>query len=156
MTKKITMEMYLQGRDTAYPMDYEPYKTNARQIVDTMNKFLADHLGYIIISSGFRPARLNNSIAGAAKKSNHIKCLAIDIKDLAPFPLMKYVLKNLELASELGIYFEDFRATPSWVHCQIVPPGSGRRIFKPNSSDWLSPNKWSGDYEDKYNNEPNS
>ena len=65
-------------------------------------------------------------------------------------PLMEYVLKNLNLAQALGIYFEDFRATPSWVHMQIVPPNSGKRIYKPNSSDWLSPQKWTGIYDSKY------
>ena len=144
---KITIDQYLKGRDITFAKDYEPYKLNAIKTVETINKFLSNYSGNLIVSSGFRPAKLNNSTVGAATKSNHITCLACDIQDMNPFPLMQYVLNNLDLAKKLGIYFEDFRATPSWVHFAIIPPNSGKRIFKPNSSEWLTPNKWNGFYD---------
>lgn len=150
----ITLKEYLKGRDVTYSKDYEPYKDNALKTVETINKFLANYNSPLIVSSGFRPAKLNNSTYGAASKSNHIICLACDIQDMGSFPLMNYVLKNLQLAKDLGIYFEDFRATPSWVHMQIISPNSGKRIFKPNSSNWLAPQKWNGNYDSKYNSSP--
>lgn len=34
----------------------------------------------------------------------------------------------------------------------IVPPKSGKRIFKPNLNEWTDPLAWSGEYDSKYDN----
>lgn len=145
----ITLKEYLKGRDVTYSKDYEPYKLNALKTVETINKFLANYNSPLIVSSGFRPAKLNNSTYGAASKSNHITCLACDIQDL-DLKLWKYVLGNLELAQKLGIYFEDKRWTSSWVHFQVVPSKSGKRIYIPNSNKPDRPNLWDGEYNKEY------
>jgi hypothetical protein len=62
--------------------------------------------------------------------SNHLKGLAVDVAD-ATGNFWKWCMANLELMEKLGVYFEDRSATPTWVHMQIAPPASGRRIFKP-------------------------
>jgi hypothetical protein len=146
---KITIDQYLKGRDITFAKDYEPYKLNAIKTVETINKFLSNYSGNLIVSSGFRPAKLNNSTVGAATKSNHIICLACDIQDL-DLKLWKYVLENLQLAKDLGIYFEDKRWTSSWIHFQIVAPKSCKRIYVPNSNKPDRPDLWNGEYDKKF------
>jgi uncharacterized protein YcbK (DUF882 family) len=146
---KFTLKDYLKDRDVKYPKDFAPYKDNADRTVLVLNKFLANYPGQLVISSGFRPAALNNSVKGAATKSNHITCQACDFQDL-DLKLWKYVLDNLDLAKALGIYFEDKRWTSSWVHMQIVPSASGKRIYIPNSNPADRPDLWSGTYDKKY------
>jgi hypothetical protein len=40
-------------------------------------------------------------------------------------------MDNLQFLIELGVYLEDKNYTATWVHFQILSPGSGNRIFKP-------------------------
>lgn len=79
----------------------------------------------IHISSGFRCEKQNKKIGGSAK-SNHCSGLAIDV--VRTDSLEDFIVKNLET---LNIYIEDLKSTPTWIHIQIVPPKSGKRIFKP-------------------------
>lgn len=142
----ITKEMYLKGRDKAYPKEFtSECETNMIALLTKVNKFLTVcKLQHVSISSGFRPESLNSSVRGAANKSNHITCHAVDIIDVTSYPVMRAVLANLKEAEKLGLYFEDFRWTPSWVHIQDVPPKSGNRIYIPSASKALAPNKWDG------------
>jgi hypothetical protein len=146
----LTRDKYLKGRDKTYAKEWtKELSDNTDKTIKIINAFLAD-LGVdwdVQVSSGWRPQAINQATTGAALTSNHIKCLAVDIVDLAPFPLMKLILDNLDIAEKHGVYFEDFRATSSWVHCQIIPPKSGKRIYIPNSNPLQSPNKWNGKYE---------
>jgi len=150
----ITREKYLKGRDRTYANEWSStLSKNTDKTISIINVFLED-IGVdwdVQVSSGWRPASMNQSVSGAALNSNHITCLAVDIVDLAPFPLMKLILDNLDKAEKHGIYFEDFRWTSSWIHCQIIPPQSKKRIYIPNSNQPQSPNKWSGKYDSKYN-----
>lgn len=133
----ITREKYLKGRDKTYSNEWSTtLSKNTDKTISIINAFLKD-IGVdwdVQVSSGWRPTSINQSVSGAALSSNHIRCLAVDIVDLAPFPLMKLILDNLDKAEKHGIYFEDFNYTPSWVHCQVVPPKSGNRIYIPNSN----------------------
>jgi uncharacterized protein YcbK (DUF882 family) len=63
-------------------------------------------------------------------KSKHLFCQAVDILD-ADGRLKKWIKENIELMEEIGLWFEDFDATPNWVHFQILPPASNNRFFKP-------------------------
>jgi hypothetical protein len=38
------------------------------------------------------------------------------------------------LLQEIGLWIENPMWTPTWVHLQIVPPHSGRRIFVPSEN----------------------
>jgi len=40
-------------------------------------------------------------------------------------------MANESLMVEIGLWFEDFKATPTWVHAQAVAPKSGKRFFMP-------------------------
>jgi uncharacterized protein YcbK (DUF882 family) len=62
--------------------------------------------------------------------SQHLKGAAVDISDPKQ-ELQKWILNNIQLMERLGLWLEDFSATPTWVHFQCHPPRSGNRFFKP-------------------------
>lgn len=154
MTNLITRDKYLKGRDKQYSKEWNlrpELEDNMNKTISIVNAFLKD-IGVdwdVQVSSGWRPQAINNATKGAAVQSNHTKCLAVDIVDIHPHPLMTLILDNLDKAEKHGVYFEDFRATASWVHIQIVAPKSGKRIFVPNSNPFQAPNKWGGIYDQK-------
>jgi len=86
----------------------------------------------MIVNSGYRSPSYNESLKDRgykpAKYSNHLYGLAVDIKD-KDRKIWNFVNANMSLMEDLGFYFESKRDTPTWVHFQMVPPGSGKRIF---------------------------
>ena len=62
--------------------------------------------------------------------SSHLKGAACDIFDPKQ-ELQAWCKANEKLLEEIGLWMEDFSATPNWVHFQIVAPRSGNRFFKP-------------------------
>ena len=63
-------------------------------------------------------------------KSKHLFCEACDFADVDK-KLAEWVKGHLDWCAANGFYFEDFEATPSWIHIQITPPKSGKTVFKP-------------------------
>ena len=92
------------------------------------------------IRSGWRPKEINDATPGAARNSNHMSGIGGDIEDFggdaddAP-DLAAWCVNTPGVLAAYGIWMEDPRCTPTWVHWQTVPPGSGRRFFIPNA-DW--------------------
>jgi len=143
---RIRKEMYWNGNDKKYPNDLTlEVDDNATKLLEAVNTFLDNYQPTLLVSSGWRPKTHNTKIGGAPS-SNHIKGLAIDIKD-TDNRVFQYVLQNLKLAEQLGLYFEDKRWTPTWVHIQLVKPKSGKRIFIPSSSAPLNAKIWDGKYD---------
>lgn len=68
------------------------------------------------------------------KASNHLETVingaAVDIRDKTG-EFKQWILDNVKLFEDLGLYMEDFSSTDGWVHIQNVPPASGKRFFKP-------------------------
>lgn len=62
--------------------------------------------------------------------SKHISGQAIDIFDPNQ-ELQHWLSNNVEALEDLGLYCEDFSATPTWTHIQSTPPKSGKRFFLP-------------------------
>ncbi len=62
--------------------------------------------------------------------SQHIKGSAADIYDPKK-ELQTWCIENEDQLAEIGLWIEDFSATPNWVHFQTVAPASGKRFFKP-------------------------
>ena len=85
------------------------------------------------IASGWRPAAINDATANAAKQSRHLTGEAIDLRDNGTRDLARWCIKNLDALEEIGLWMEDPQWTPSWVHLQIQPPGSRRRVYCPSS-----------------------
>lgn len=146
----ITMDELLQGRDKKYPNDFtDEIKENLEKLLPVMNIIRTAYGKPMIVNSGWRPAAINEATPGAAKNSAHCLGLACDIAD-PDGELMKWVLDNLELMKENGIYLEDFRYTNTWVHFGLRRPSSGKRIFIPNANRPAAPERWDGKYDSKY------
>jgi uncharacterized protein YcbK (DUF882 family) len=127
----ITTETYFGRHEVS-----EDIQANAVRLLSAVNLFLADyqdsHDAQIRMSSGYRSPEHNAKIGGATS-SNHMTGQAIDITDYDR-NLAKYCLEHPERLQTHGLYCEDLRATPSWVHFQTVPPRSGNRFFIPNQA----------------------
>lgn len=117
------------GRDKQYPLD-GIMEANLEKLLRAINKFCAVYGKPLKVTSGYRPAAINATVKGAAKKSNHMACLAVDFAD-KDGKLAEYCLNNLKLLEEFGLWMEDPAYTKGWVHLQCVPPRSGNRVFKP-------------------------
>jgi hypothetical protein len=134
----ISLEEYLKN---AEPEDLtDEILANAQITVDRTNQLLdragarADH----VQTSGVRSRAANARLAGASATSNHLSGQAADISDLDRY-LADWSVANLEVLEEVGCWMEDPRWTPTWVHWQIVPPKSGKRIYIPSLKPPLDP-----------------
>lgn len=125
----ITRNEILMGREKDAPLT-GIMEVNLEKLLRAVNKFRAVYGKPMKVTSGYRPAAINATVPGAAKKSNHMACLAVDFAD-SDGKLAEYCLNNLKLLEEFGIWLEDPAFTKGWVHMQVVPPRSGNRIFKP-------------------------
>lgn len=117
------------GRDKAFPLD-EEQERNLEHLLECLNKFRVLFGRPMTVSSGYRPAAINAKVKGAAKRSNHISCLACDFKDVDGY-LANWCLKNLDKLEQCGLFLESPAHTPGWTHLQAVPPKSGNRVFLP-------------------------
>jgi uncharacterized protein YcbK (DUF882 family) len=115
-------------------------QTNLKDLVVRLNKLraafgrpmnvtsgvrsLEDHLR-IYADKGIRDLKL------IPMKSKHLSGQACDFAD--PDNTLKSFLNSCtpEQLEEFGLWYEDFVATVGWLHCQSVPPKSGKRFFKP-------------------------
>lgn len=141
----------LMGRDTQYASEYtQEISDNLDRLLIPMNKVRDAYGKPMKVNSGWRPPEINGTTPGAAAHSKHMIGLAVDIAD-ADDGLMHWVLENLDLMKQLGLYFEDFRWTPTWTHFQLGPPSSGKRIFVPSSAPASAPDRWDGKYDSSFN-----
>lgn len=143
----ITKDEILMGRDKAYASEYtQEISDNIDKMLEPLNIVRQEYGKPMYVSSGWRPPAINESTSNSGKASNHLKGLAVDFKD-HDGKLREWVIANLKRLAELGFYFEDFRWTPTWVHFQIVPPGSKRRVYIPSTKPAIKPDAWSGEYD---------
>jgi hypothetical protein len=123
----------------------EEVKANLTILLDKMNKFRKAFGRPMTVTSGLRDKadmiriykiKGVTDLSKIPMKSKHISGQACDIAD-PDLHVQKFILDNIPLIEELGLYFEDFHSTigksteGAWVHFQIIPPGSGRRFFIP-------------------------
>lgn len=137
----ISLETYLMGRDKQYPRDYtDEVKEKACITVEKANELLAraGRSDVHEVSSGWRPRAVNDATRNAASRSRHITAEAVDLRD-RDRSLATWCVDNLDVLAEIGLWMEDPRWTPTWVHLQIVPPKSGRRVFIPSTKPPLDP-----------------
>jgi uncharacterized protein YcbK (DUF882 family) len=111
------------------------YQHNLQALQKKMNTIRAAYAKPMIVTSGFRSEQQHLRIYSKHKKnppmgSHHLRGNACDIYDPNQ-ELQKWVLNNVELLEELGLWCEDFSATRTWVHFQQLPPKSGKRFFLP-------------------------
>jgi uncharacterized protein YcbK (DUF882 family) len=126
----VTRDEVLKGRDRDYPLDAE-LEQNLSQLLDAVNKLRKVYGKPFIITSGYRPGHYNKSARGA-KKSAHMSCQAVDIRD-TDGEIAKWCLNNLKLLEEAGLYMESpmYTQTPAarWLHLQTRP--TKNRVFIP-------------------------
>lgn len=122
-----SMDDYLMGREKKYPLTPE-ILANAKKTLQVTQDLLIAFKEYRRISSGYRPAAINQQFKDAAPHSNHITCQACDLEDIDG-RLNQFLKDNPQLMESLGIWCE--RRRGGWQHIQIVPPKSQRRWFYP-------------------------
>lgn len=146
----ITKDELLNGRDKTFPQEYtQQISDNLDDLLVKINKVREAWGKSMRVTSGWRPASINSMVKGAAPKSAHCTGNAVDIYD-PDGSLMEWVLQNLQLMTDLGLYMEDFRYTPNWVHFGDIAPKSRKRIFVPSEALAPAPKRWNGAYESKW------
>lgn len=103
----------------------------------------------MIVNDGYR--KITDRPRGGSIHSWHYQGAAVDIDDTPEGVLAKWCLANLKLLASCKLFIEDPRWTigprGSWVHFQIYPPGSGKRVFIPSREPSQSPTFWDGKYD---------
>jgi len=116
------------------------YKTNP--FIDANLKVLFDRVMHLqgcigidfVVTSGLRdPAQQLQLIKDGKSNALHSKHLAGAACDLYdPEGLLSdWCLSNLDALKNIGLWLEDPKHTPKWLHVQIFAPLSGKRVFIP-------------------------
>lgn len=143
----ITVAQYFGGRREKYPLECSPgIDDNVARAVPLFNALIerAEAAGVVIplrpagdfagsqLVSGWRPPTVNAGTPGASKTSMHMTGEAADLYDLKG-SLKAWLMSAAGQAAlkEIGLWMEHPSATPNWVHIQIRPPKSGKRVFYP-------------------------
>ncbi len=135
--KLISLKDYLTASGKYPDREKHPELTpqlisNAEALLKQVNALL-DELGMynVKVSSGFRPQSVNSKTKGAATKSLHTVCKAIDIEDPGQH-LSATVFAKHTLLTKYGLWLEDPSSTPTWMHCDIGQRSDRPiRVFKP-------------------------
>lgn len=132
---EFTITEYLMGRDVKYPINDEQTANIVKLLNKVnliMNEFYIDtQVLKRPLTSGYRPAEINATVKGASKTSHHTRCAAIDIADSDKELANWLKLKGEGILVKYDLYIENTDITKTWVHFQIYPPRSGKRIFNP-------------------------
>lgn len=78
------------------------------------------------VSSGFRPSTVNASIPTAAKKSLHMRGLAVDLED-KDGTIGLLIKSRPDFLSKHSLWLEDLNSTKGWVHLDL-----GSRLDRPS------------------------
>ena len=124
----INRDEVLMGRDKEFPLS-EIFEKNLTRLLQSLNKLRLIYNKPMIVTSGYRPGHYNKSAKGA-KLSAHLTCEAVDIKD-PDGSFAKWCLQNIKHIVDCDLYMEEPTYTKGWVHLQIRPTMSGRRVFLP-------------------------
>ena len=137
----ITLETYFMGRDKTHGEELsDEVQSNAQITVQRTNELLAraGRSDINSVNSGWRPRGVNEATSNAAATSRHITGQAVDLPD-ADRTLSEWCVDNLDDLRGIGLWMEDPRWTPTWLHVQTVPPGSGKVVYIPSSKPPLDP-----------------
>ena len=118
-------ELNPHGYETTPEID-----ANLALLLERMNQVRTAWAQPMIVTSGLRSEADQERINPSAPQSKHLVGAACDILD-KDRSLTAWVKANLSLMEEIGLWMEDFDSTPTWVHFQCLPPGSGHRVFVP-------------------------
>lgn len=124
----ITRDEVLMGRDKEYPLTPE-FEVNLEKLLVSMNMIRIAYGKPMIVTSGYRPGPYNKSAKGA-KLSCHLTCEAADFRDVDG-SFAKWCMQNMKHLVAADVYMEEPAHTKGWVHLQVRPTKSGRRVFLP-------------------------
>jgi hypothetical protein len=142
----IEMSEILMGRAKFEELS-EEVKDNLQELHRRINVIRKAYGKPMKVNDGLRFAK--HTPKNGSKTSWHLKGAAIDIDDDDNGTLWNWIKDNLELFQQVGLWIEDPRWTHgngSWMHFQIYPPTSGKRIFVPSSAPASAPEIWNGKY----------
>lgn len=125
----ITIDDLLMGRTTLDQLP-DDQVVNANTIVPRANELLSHFGQYRACNSGYRSLEDQMRINPHAPKSKHMVCAAIDLED-KDGKLKAFAVNNQALLATIGLWMEAPASTPTWLHVQCLPPGSGHRTFIP-------------------------
>lgn len=123
-------------------------RENALAMLDRVNGLLeiAYSEGVELLTNPATQSRISGSGNGGfrtqlssvgAKSSKHKIGRAVDVYDPRR-ELAKWCVNNLDMLERFGLYMEDPRWTPTWVHLQDMPPGSGKVVYVPSTQPALA------------------
>lgn len=134
----ITPKDYLMGRDAQFPNELtQEVLENINILLEKVNALFWElKITDAKVSSGWRPAAINATVANAAKKSHHMTGKAVDIVDDKEQSIAKKILSNPELLKKYDLWLEDPAHTKgkntNWVHLDIGTRSERPlRMFKP-------------------------
>lgn len=141
----IASDYFMDRRDERFPEELtEQIRDNIAELLGRVNLLISwayrdgvrpalDARTGTHVASGWRPSAINEATSNAAAASKHLTGEAIDLRDNGTRDLVRWALKNVEALEEIGLWMEDPQWTPQWLHLQIVPPKSRRRVYVPSS-----------------------
>lgn len=102
-------------------------EANIKGLLDRVNPIRLIWGKPMVVSSGFRNPERNAAVGGRTK-SQHMLGKALDIRD-PDGTLARWLLDNIFLLEEYGLWLEDPRYTKGWVHLDTRPRKN--RVFIP-------------------------
>lgn len=148
----VTVKELLMGRAEVSDLSDE-LQANLKILHERINKLRVAYGKAMKVNDGYR--RAQDKPKNGAAHSTHYRCLAVDIDDNDAGDLWFWVMENLQLLKDIGLWMEHGNYTHNktygtWCHFQVVPPGSGKRIYVPSTAPDPNPSFWNGKYDSKY------
>ena len=113
---------FWKGRDTEYAEELtDEIRRNAEVTLAKVNELL-ERSGFKSIdslNSGWRPRAVNEATSNAGAASRHITGQAVDLPDVDR-TLATWCVDNVDDLAAVGLWMEDPRWTPTWVHLQEI------------------------------------
>ena len=124
---KIRVDEYFKPDERNVP---EQYKQNAMELLRKVNIVRNAYGQPMIVTSGYRNPMYNAEIGGATN-SAHTRGMAVDFRDRNG-ALSNWLLNNLQLLKDIGLFMENPMYTRGWVHLDMVERKNV--VFLPYSS----------------------
>jgi hypothetical protein len=143
----ISLKEILMGRVEFKDLPKE-HQDNLMTLLERINKVRTAYGKPMKVNDGYR--RPQDKPTNGSATSWHYKGAAIDIDDNDAGDFAKWCIANLQLMKDVGLWLEDPKWTNgcgSWVHFQIYPPKSGKRVFIPSSKPPCNAKIWDGKYD---------
>lgn len=146
----VTVDDILMGRVKLTDLSKDE-RENVKTTVDRVNRFFDGFIWPLKkkVNDGYR--RPKDAPPGSATRSTHFKGQAIDLDDDDAGTIWKFIWAHRAKLQEIGLWLKHPCWTHSkastWIHMQIVAPGSGKRFYVPSSAPNPNPKFWDGKYE---------